>query len=407
MSAVQRRKNESSPGMTQKHSPIRLKPVRPSRLKARHVADLREIAARRLPRPIFDYLDGGSFDEITLRDNENDFTALRLRQRVMSDVSERSTATTIAGQKASIPVALAPIGLAGLIFPHGELHAARAAKDFGVPFCLSSFSTCSIADLAHEVAEPFMFQLYIFKDRGVNEALLDQCKAAKCSSLVVTMDANVMGTRHRDAKNGLSVPLKLTPQFIMSVARRPEWVKGWLTSQRRTFGNIAPFVGKDADLGTCSAWMEQNYKGSYDRDDLEWLRKTWPGKLIVKGLLDADDARIAVELGADAVVVSNHGGRQLDHAQSAVEAFPAIRDAVGGKVELLLDGGVRSGLDVLKALGLGAQGCLIGRAFMYGLAAEGETGVTAALKMIADELDVGMALTGVKDVTRLPERLVV
>ena len=393
--------------MTDKHTAVKLKQPRPSRLKARHVADLRELAARRLPRPIFDYLDGGSFDEITLRENEDDFTKLRLRQRVMADVSKRKPDTTIAGQKASIPVALAPIGLAGLISPHGELHAARAAKDFGVPFCLSSFSTCSIADIAHEIAAPFMFQLYIFKDRGVNEALLDHCKAAKCSALVVTMDANVMGTRHRDTKNGLTVPLKLTPQFILSVAKRPEWAKGWLTSQRRTFGNIAPFVGKDADLGTCSAWMEQNYKGSYDRDDLTWLRKNWPGKLIVKGLLDADDARAAVDLGADAVIVSNHGGRQLDRAQSTVKAFPSIREAVGDKTELLLDGGVRSGLDVLKALGLGAQGCLIGRAFMYGLAAEGETGVTAALKMIADELDVGMALTGVKDVTKLPDGLVV
>jgi len=393
--------------MTQEHTPVRLKQPRPSRLKARHIADLRELAERRLPRPIFDYLDGGSFDEITLRDNEDDFKSLRLRQRVMTDVSERSPATTIAGQKASIPVALAPIGLAGLISPHGELHAARAAKDFGVPFCLSSFSTCSIADIAHEIAEPFMFQLYIFRDRGVSEALLDQCKTAKCSALVVTMDANVMGTRHRDARNGLTVPLKLSPQFIMSVAKKPEWVKGWLTSQRRTFANIAPFVGKDADLGTCSAWMDQNYKGSYDRDDLTWLRKNWPGKLIVKGLLDADDARIAVDLGADSIIVSNHGGRQLDRAQSTVKAFPAIRDAVGDKTELLLDGGIRNGLDVLKALGLGAQGCLIGRAFMYGLAAEGETGVTAALKMIKDELDVGMALTGVKDVTNLPKGLVI
>lgn len=393
--------------MAQEPDPIRLRPARPSRLKARHIADLRALAERRLPKPIFDYLDGGSFDEITLRDNEADFAALRLRQRVMADVSERNAATEIAGQKASIPVALAPIGLAGLISPHGELHAARAAKDFGVPFCLSSFSTCSIADIARETGEPFMFQLYIFKDRSMNEALVDQCKDAKCSALVVTMDANVMGTRHRDARNGLTVPLKLTPQFLASVAKKPAWVHGWLTSQRRTFGNIAPFVGDGADLGTCSAWMEKNYKGSYDRKDLEWLRKNWPGKLIVKGLLDADDARIAADLGADAIVVSNHGGRQLDRAQSAVKAIPAIRDAVGGKVELLLDGGVRNGLDVLKALGLGAKGCLIGRAFMYGLVADGEAGVTAALKMLAGELDVGMALTGVKDVKKLPKGLVV
>lgn len=386
---------------------IRLKPRRHSRLKARHIADLREAAQRRLPLPIFDYLDGGSFDEITLRDNEEDFAKLRLRQRVMADVSTRKAETTIAGQKASMPVALAPIGLAGLISPHGEIHAARAAQDFGVPFCLSSFSTCSIADVARAVDTSFMFQLYIFKDRGVNAALLEHCKKAKCSALVVTMDANVMGTRHRDAKNGLTVPLRLTPKFIASVAKRPKWVHGWLTSQRRTFGNIEEFVGKGSDLGTCSAWMEQNYKGAYDRKDLEWLRKEWKGKLIVKGLLDADDAREAVKLGADAIVVSNHGGRQLDRAQSAVKAIPVIRDAVGDKVELLLDGGVRNGLDVLKALGLGAQGCLIGRAFMYGLAAEGEAGVSAALKILADELDVGMALTGVQDVNKLPKGLLV
>lgn len=393
--------------MTSKPAPLRLKAPSKTEPQARHIADLQSLAEHRLPRPIFDYLDGGSFDEITLRENEDDFAALRLRQRVMADVSTRSAATKIAGQKASVPVALAPIGLAGLISPLGEIHAARAAEQFGIPFCLSSFSTCSIADVARETNAPFMFQLYLFKDRGVNEALLEQCKEAKCSALVVTMDANVMGVRHRDTKNGLTVPLKLTPKFIMSVAKRPEWVKGWLTSQRRTFGNIAPFVGENADLGTCSAWMDKNYKGSYDRKDLEWLRKAWPGKLIVKGLLDADDAAVAVKLGADAIVVSNHGGRQLDQVQSAVKAFPAIRDKVGNDIELLLDGGVRSGLDVLKALGLGASGCLIGRAFMYGLAAGGEAGVTKALKILADELDVGMALAGVKDVTKLPKGLVV
>jgi L-lactate dehydrogenase (cytochrome) len=388
--------------------PLHIKPPRRSRLNcARHIADLRSMAERRLPRPIFDYLDGGSFDEITLRDNEEDFAKLRLRQRVMTDVSTRMAETTIVGQTATIPVALAPIGLAGLISPYGEIHAARAASKFGVPFCLSSFSTCSIADVAGTVDEPFMFQLYIFKDRGVNAALLEHCKQAKCSALVVTMDANVMGTRHRDAKNGLTVPLRFTPKFIASVARRPAWVHGWLTSQRRTFGNIEEFVGKGADLGTCSAWMEQNYKGSYDRKDLAWLRKEWQGKLIVKGLLDADDAREAVKLGADAIVVSNHGGRQLDRAQSTVKAMPAIRDAVGEKAELLLDGGVRNGLDVLKALGLGARACLIGRAFMYGLAADGETGVLATLKMMADELDIGMALTGVRDVRNLPKGLVI
>lgn len=393
--------------MTSKPAPLRLKAPSKTEPQARHIADLQSLAEHRLPRPIFDYLDGGSFDEITLQENEDDFAALRLRQRVMADVSTRSAATKIAGQKASVPVALAPIGLAGLISPLGEIHAARAAERFGVPFCLSSFSTCSIADVARETNVPFMFQLYLFKDRGVNEALLEQCKEAKCSALVVTMDANVMGVRHRDAKNGLTVPLKLTPKFILSVAKRPEWVKGWLTSQRRTFGNIAPFVGENADLGTCSAWMDKNYKGSYDRKDLEWLRKAWPGKLIVKGLLDADDAAMAVKLGADAIVVSNHGGRQLDQVLSSVRAFPAIRNKVGNDIELLLDGGVRSGLDVLKALGLGASGCLIGRAFMYGLAAGGEAGVAKALKILADELDVGMALAGVKDVTKLPKGLVV
>ncbi len=393
--------------MTQPAAPLHLRPARKSRLNGtRHVADLRLAAKRRLPRSIFDYVDGGSFDETTLRDNEADLAALRLRQRVLVDVSSRDTSTTIVGHKAAMPIALAPAGLAGLISPHGEVYSARAAQEHGVPFCLSTFSTCSLADVAAELDDPFMFQLYIFKDRGVNETLLERAREAKCSTLVITMDANVMSPRHRDTKNGLIVPLRLTPRFVFDVARSPSWLIGWLTSQRRTFGNIQEFVGKKADLGSCSAWLKDNYKGAYDRDDLEWLRKNWHGKLMVKGLLDTEDARIAVDLGADAIAVSNHGGRQLDSAQSPARALPAIRDAVGDDVELILDGGVRTGLDVLKALGLGARSCFIGRAFLYGLAADGEAGVIKTLQILANELDVGMAHTGVSDVSSIPDGLV-
>jgi L-lactate dehydrogenase (cytochrome) len=370
-----------------------------------HHRQLKEAARRRLPRPIFDYVDGGGYDEFTLRANVADLAVLKLRQRVFADVATRNQRTRIAGELASMPVALAPVGFASLICPRGEILAARAARTFGVPFCLSTFSVCSLEGIAGSVGGPFFFQLYPFKDRGINAKLVDRAEEAGCSALLLTLDAAVPSRRNRDLDNGLTVPLHIGPRLVLQMISRPRWLAGWLRSNR-TMGNLAMFAPRGADLGDILGWIQHNYKGP-DETDVEWLRARWPGKLIVKGILDADDARKAIALGADAIVVSNHGGRQLDHALSTTRAFPAIRDAVGDKVELLFDGGVRSGLDVLKVLGLGAKGCLIGRAFAYGLAAHGEAGVTTALQLIAQELDAAMALTGVADVNALPPGVVI
>jgi L-lactate dehydrogenase (cytochrome) len=383
-----------------------LRGLRPLPACVRHVGDLRDLARRRLPRIVFDYLDGGSFDELTLRANEADLAALTLRQRGLVDNHARSARTTIAGRPAAAPLALAPIGLTGVIASLGELRAARAAESFGVPYCLSTFATCSLEDIASATASPFMFQLYIFKDRGVNEALVERARAADCFALVVTIDSNVLGRRHRDARNGLTLPLRWTVRMALDCASRPAWSLDWLANPRKVLGNIAPFVGENPNLGDCSAWVEDNFKGSYDIGDLEWLRSVWPGKLIVKGILDPDEARLALDLGADAIVVSNHGGRQLDSAPSSISALAAIREKVAGDTEIIFDGGIRTGLDVLKALGLGARSCLIGRAYAFGLAVAGEAGVHAALRLIAEELDLAMGLTGVRDVTDLPDGLV-
>ena len=366
-----------------------------------HLGNLEAAARRRLPRPIFDYLDGGSYDEVTLRANRAALEALRLRQRGLSDGAARNLGTTILGQTSRLPVALAPIGFAGLLHPQGEIHAAKAAHAFGVPFCLSTFSVCSIEEVREAASAPFLFQLYMFKDRGVNAALMQRAEQAGCPALVLTLDTAVQGRRNRDCDNGLVVPLKLRPRFVMKMLRRPRWTLGWLRS-KRTLGNIAPFVSADARLAECSVWAEANYKGAISPADLAWVRETWPHKLVVKGVLDPEDAKLAVELGVDAIVVSNHGGRQLDSAESSARAFPSIRDAVGDQAELLFDSGIRSGLDVLKALGLGASACLLGRAAAYGLAAYGEKGVTAALEIIEKEIQAGMMLTGAEDVTRLP-----
>jgi len=386
---------------------LTVRPARRARIAAHHIGDLREKARRRLPKLVFDYVEGGSFDEVTMRANESDLAAVRLRQRGMVDISTRSMRTTIAGLPAAMPVALAPLGLAGIVAAHGEIHAARAAEAFGVPYCLSTLSACSIADVAAAVTTPFMFQLYIFKDRGVNEALVARAREAGCGALIVTMDAHVRGRRHRETKSGMQMPMRLSPRVAFDCARHPAWLWRWFTSRRKSLGNIAAFVGGAADMEACAAWVEANYRGTYDQREFEWLRGHWPGKLIVKGLLDEEEAELAVELGADAIVVSNHGGRQLDSAQSSARAMPAIRDRVGGRVELIFDGGIRSGVDILKALGLGATSCFIGRSYIYGLAAGGEAGVRTALGLLAEELDTAMALTGVNDVTRLPPRLVV
>ncbi|HUU66089.1 MAG TPA: alpha-hydroxy acid oxidase [Methyloceanibacter sp.] len=372
---------------------------------AMHPGHLRAAAKRRLPSAIFDFLEGGSNDEVTLKRNRADFEALRLNQRVFDHVAARNLRTVLFGQRAAIPVALAPIGMGGVFHPRAETHAARAAAAFGVPYCLSTLSSCSIEEVAAEVGVPFLFQLYLFKDRAINAALLQRAEQAHCPALVLNVDTAVQGRRNRDLDNGVTIPLRLRPQHIARILQKPRWLINWLL-KKPTLGNLAPYSPDGSDLATVSAWAEPRFKGAVSAADLEWVRHAWPRKLVVKGILDPEDAKLAAKLGADAIIVSNHGGRQLDGASSAVSMLPAIRDAVGDDVELIVDSGVRSGFDVLKALGLGAHGCLIGRAFVYGLAAGGQRGVAAALSLIAQELDEAMTLTGTADVNALPNGLV-
>ncbi len=363
-----------------------------------NVQDLRALARRRVPRAIFDYADRGSYDEVTLRANRAGLAAIGLRQRVMVDVSTRSTATTLAGQAATMPVAIAPTGLTGLFHRNGEIHGARAAEAFGIPFCLSTMSICSIEDVRAATTRPFWFQLYVMRDRGFARSLIERAAAAQCSALVLTLDLQIQGQRHQDLKNGLAVPPRLTLANALDIMRKPGWATGVLFGKRRTFGNLAGQIKGSDNLATLSQWIASQFDPSLNWQDIEWVRKLWPGKLILKGVLDVEDAKAAAASGADAIVVSNHGGRQLDGAMASIAALPAIVDAVGGRTEILFDGGVQSGQDVLKALALGARGCLIGKAFLYGLAAQGEAGVTRTLEIIRRELDVSMALTGIRDV---------
>jgi L-lactate dehydrogenase (cytochrome) len=363
------------------------------------VEDFRRRARRAIPRAIFEYGDGGSYDERTLRANVDDLAALRFRQRVMVDVSQRSVATTIIGAPAALPLVIAPTGLAGLFHADGEIHGARAAEAAGIPYCLSTMSICSIEDVQTAVTKPFWFQLYVMRDRGFTRSLIARAVAAKCSALVLTVDLPVGGQRHRDHRNGLSIPPRLTLRNAIETALRPRWALGVLLGKRRTFGNLDQAPGSKEGLGALSRWVGGQFDASLTWRDIEWIREAWPGKLIIKGILDADDARQAARCGVDAIVVSNHGGRQLDHASSSIAALPSIVDAVGGEAEILFDGGVRSGQDVLKALALGARACLIGRAYLYALASGGQPQVAALLDILAKELDVSMALTGVRDVT--------
>jgi L-lactate dehydrogenase (cytochrome) len=378
--------------------------LRPSPL-ANHPAHLRAKAKRYLPAIVFDFLEGGSHDEITMRRNRADFDALRLRQRVFDHSVIRTTRTTLLGQVASMPVALGPVGMCGAFHPQAEVHAARAAAAFGVPYCLSSLASSSIEEVAAATDAPFLFQLYLMKDREINASLMQRAERAKCPALMVNVDTAVQGRRNRDLDNGVSIPLNLRIWQLLDLVRRPQWVFRFLRN-KPTLANLAPYCPDGQDLATVSAWAEPSFKGAVSRDDLEWLRKNWSGKLIVKGVLDPEDAVAAADLGVDSVVVSNHGGRQLDSAASSIEMLPLVRDAVGDRVELTLDSGVRSGFDVLKALGRGADGCLLGRAYIYGLAPYGERGVAAALQLIAQELDEAMTLTGTADVKALPENLV-
>lgn len=362
------------------------------------IADLRELARRRVPRAIFDYADRGSYDELTFNRNLSDLAAFELRQRVMIDVSKQQLATRILGEDWTIPLGIGPTGLTGLFHANGEMLGARAAQAFGVPFCLSTMSICSIEDVRSVVQKPFWFQIYLMRDRGFNAELLNRAKAANCSAIMLTVDMPVQGLRRRDPKNGLSIPPRLTLKNMFEVAMRPTWAFKVLTGKRRTFGNLEARMKGTGGLKTLSEWIAQQFDPTVTWKDLAWVREQWPGKIIIKGILDAEDARLAVQHGVDAMVVSNHGGRQLDGARSTISALPEVVEAVAGRCEVLFDGGVRTGQDVLKALALGAKGCLMGKAFLYALAARGEAGVTLALDIIRRELDVSMALCGLKDV---------
>jgi L-lactate dehydrogenase (cytochrome) len=369
------------------------------------IADLRDLARRRIPRAIFDYADRGSYDEITLRRNRADLDAVLLRQRVMVDVSKRSLATTLAGQASSMPLAIGPTGLTGLFHADGEIHGLRAASAAGIPFCLSTLSICSIEDLHAATKAPFWFQLYLMRDRAFNAELIERARAAACPVLVMTLDLQVMGVRRRDAKNGLSVPPKVTLRNVIDVLRRPRWIAGMLSTRRHSFGNLEGRMSAGTGMRNLSEWVAGQFDASATWKDVAWVRERWPGKLVLKGVLDAADAREAAASGADAVVVSNHGGRQLDGASSSIGALPEVAEALQGRCEVLFDGGIMSGQDVLKALALGARGCLIGKAFLYALAARGEAGVTQALSIIRSELDVSMALAGCTDIQAVDARM--
>jgi len=363
-----------------------------------NVEDLREMARRRVAKAVFDYVDRGSYDEATLRANRADLDALHFRQRVGINVDNRTTRTTMAGQDVAMPVAIAPVGLTGLNWADGEILGARAAEKFGIPFTLSTMSICSIEDVAGEVAKPFWYQLYVFRDRGFAASLIERAKAAKCSALVLTFDLQIQGQRHMDLKNGLTVPPRLTPGTVLDVMTKPGWVLNVLTGRRKSFGNLEGRIPDANTLTTLGQWIAGQFDPTLSWKDVEWVKKLWGGKLILKGIMDVEDARIAATTGADAIVVSNHGGRQLDGTISSIRALPEIVQAVGGSTEIWFDGGIRSGQDVLRALALGARGTMIGKSFAYGLGAMGEAGVTRVLEILHQELDVTMALCGLRDV---------
>ena len=358
------------------------------------IEDLRKKAKKRVPRMFYDYADSGSWSESTYRANEDDLQAIKFRQRVAIDVSTRDTKMPMLGETTTMPVALAPTGLTGMQHADGEILAAKAAADFGVPFTLSTMSICSIEDVAAHSSAPFWFQLYVMRDRDFIRRLVDRAREAKCSALMITLDLQIMGQRHKDVRNGLSAPPKPTLRNLMNLVQKPAWCLGMLGTKRRQFGNIVGHVKGVKDMSSLADWTVSQFDASLSWDDVKEIRKQWGGKVIIKGILDAEDARAAVNVGADAIVVSNHGGRQLDGALSAIKALPAIVDAVGDKAEVWMDGGIRSGQDVLRAIAMGAQGTLIGRAFLYGLGAGGQAGVTKALEIIHKELDLTMGLCG-------------
>ncbi len=362
------------------------------------IDDLKQRARRRVPKMFFDYADSGAWTESTYRANEEDFGKIKLRQRVLVDMTDRSLETTMLGEKVSMPVALAPTGLTGMQHADGEMLAAQAAEEFGVPFTLSTMSICSIEDVASVTKKPFWFQLYVMRDRDFVYNLIDRAKAAKCSALVLTLDLQILGQRHKDLRNGLSAPPKFTPKHIWQMATRPTWCLGMLGTRRHTFRNIVGHAKGVGDLASLSSWTSEQFDPQLSWNDVEWIKQRWGGKLILKGVLDKEDAVMAAKTGADAIIVSNHGGRQLDGAPSSISVLEDIATAVGDKLEVFMDGGIRSGQDVLKALCLGAKGIFIGRPFLYGLGAGGKKGVTTTLEIIRKELDTTLALCGKRDI---------
>ena len=359
------------------------------------IEDLRRVAERRVPRMFYDYADSGSYTEGTYRANEQDFRPIQFRQRVAVNMEGRSTRVRMVGQEVAMPVAIAPTGLTGMQHADGEILGARAAQAFGVPFTLSTMSICSIEDVArHTGGHPFWFQVYVMRDRDFVERLIDRAKAANCSALVLTLDLQILGQRHKDIQNGLSAPPKPTLRNLLNLCTKPRWCLGMLGTPRRSFGNIVGHAKGVGDMSSLSSWTAKQFDPQLNWGDVEWIKRRWGGKLILKGIMDAEDARLAAQTGADALVVSNHGGRQLDGAPSSIAALPAIVEAAGKSMEVWMDGGIRSGQDVLKAWALGARGTMIGRSFLYGLGAFGEAGVTKALQLIHKELDTSMAFCG-------------
>ena len=370
------------------------------------IEDLRQMARRKVPRAFFDYADSGSYGEYTLRANRSDLEAIKLRQRVLVDVANRSLATTIVGQKVTAPLVLAPIGLCGMQHGDGEILSCRAAQNAGIPFTLSTMSICSIEDVAQAVGKPFWFQLYVTKDRGFIKALIERAAAAKCSALVLTVDLQVLGQRHCDIKNGMTVPPQIKLANVVDIATKPAWALSILKGKRKTFGNLAGHVKGMENVNSLAQWIASQFDPALSWKDVEWVRSVWPGKLILKGSRDVEDARIAAKTGASTLIVSNHGGRQLDGAPSSISALPKIADAVGSDIEVMFDGGVRTGQDVLRALAHGARACMIGRSYIYGLGAGGEAGVAKAIEILGKELDVTMALCGVKSVRDIDRKVI-
>jgi L-lactate dehydrogenase (cytochrome) len=365
------------------------------------IEDLRLLAKRRVPMMFYDYADSGSYSETTYRDNEAAFGKVRLRQRVARNIDNRSLKTQMIGRDVAMPLALAPVGLTGMQHADGEIAAARAAEKAGIPFTLSTMSICSIEDVAAHTRAPFWFQLYVMRDRGFSESLIERAKAAKCDALVLTLDLQVLGQRHKDVKNGLSVPPKPKLPVILNLLTKPRWCLGMLGTERRTFRNIVGHAKGVGDLGSLSSWTNEQFDPTLDWSSVEWIKKRWPGKLILKGVNDVEDARIAADVGADAIIVSNHGGRQLDGAAASIDMLPRIVDAIGDRMEIHMDGGIRTGADIFKAIALGAKAAYVGRAYIYGLGAMGEPGVTKALDILRSELDKTMALCGETDIRKV------